>query len=266
MKTSKMVFIIGDVHGDFSALNEFINKYIRMNKTLRVYADICREAGGNFEVVILQCGDFAYFWPDCDNAGRIKNEISWLDSARVPLYWVGGNHENWDRLDALVPEDAAPEARIVEIDDGIFYCAFGATLEIAPDKIVLFAGGAESTDKIERLKLMAQGYSRIWWPQEGISENDLKRLRDVPRANWAISHTAPLGFSIGMKLAGFDFEGERDIASRRLLDKVLWKYWPERWFFGHYHKFMRGDYDGCLWEALSATRGDRFWDKVFLQY
>ena len=268
-QNAKMVFVLGDVHGDFSELNNFINKKIRLNRTLSDFAEIRSEDGLGFEVVILQCGDFAYFWPRFDSSGKIKNEVSWLPGGRVPLYWTGGNHEDWDRLDSLLPPDrSGTGGRIREIDAGIYYCGFGATLSLSPGVTVLFAGGAESSDKMYRLRKMAEGYPKIWWKQEGISEADMALLDTVSRADWVVSHTAPAAFTPGMKLSGFNvFTGDQFYEpSREFLDEILWKYHPKRWFFGHYHRFMKGETDGCQWEALSELRGDGPWDKIYLEY
>ena len=154
----KIIYIVGDLHGDFTSLNFLINQKIRLNRNLRAIAEDWKRRGDDFGVVILQCGDFAWFWPGCDSRGAIKNQISFLDGGFVPIYWCAGNHENHDKLDNLFrPGSEADRTGIVEVDHSVFYCRFGATLRIMPKINVLFAGGAESGDKDWRLGEMAKG-------------------------------------------------------------------------------------------------------------
>lgn len=238
----KLVFILGDVHGDFGRLNEFINRHVRQHAAVLALAEDCRMNGKEIAVDILQCGDFAYFWPRCNSKGLIKNMVDFLAEGRVNIYWCAGNHEDHDELDRL---EEAGAASPIEVDEGIFYCPFGSTLALSPDITVLFAGGAESIDKDYRLEKMRDGYPRIWWPQEEISETDMERLSSVPRADWVISHTAPTAFDL------FSIRKPYWSQSRKYLDVVLQKFMPKRWFFGHFHEFMKGDYDGVEWECLA---------------
>lgn len=130
MPDTKIVFILGDVHGDFALLNKFINKTIRLSRQMRAVAD-----GGKLDIAILQCGDFAWFWPQFDNTGKIKNSVDFAKDGIVPIYWCGGNHEDWDRLDGLFPDGSeAARTNMVEVDKGIIFCRFGATLELAPGR------------------------------------------------------------------------------------------------------------------------------------
>lgn len=257
MKHERYIYILGDVHGDFVALNRFINKEIRQNKSLRESVK-----GDDARVMILQCGDFAYFWPFCNSGEAIRNRIDWLPGGQVPIYWTGGNHEDWDELDRL-------GTQIMEVGKGVHYCPFGTTLEISPDVTVLFAGGAESSeyDRQDRLADMANGCEKIWWEQEGVSEADLARLADVPKADWVISHTAPASFDLASKMRGWEFGVHLNEPSRQMLDAVFRKYHPKRWFFGHFHQYAQGETDGCQWKCLANLDGYcRSRDRVYLEW
>lgn len=247
----KLVYILGDIHGEFGHLNEFINKKIRLHSAVRALAEDFRINGRELAVDILQCGDFAYFWPRCNNKGVIKNQVDFLKGGQVNLYWCAGNHEDHDELDRI---EKNGWSKPIEVDKGIFYCPFGSTLELTPEITVLFAGGAESTDKEWRLEKMRGGYPRIWWPQEEISEDDLECLAAVPRADWVISHTAP---------AAFNFYTRRKphlSISGRFLDEVLRRYRPQKWFFGHFHDHIKDEHNGTEWECLADIGGEHlFW-------
>lgn len=260
MHHGQMIFILGDIHAEFETLNIFINTTIRNNKALKDMASLLKDRGDDFQIIMLQCGDFAWFWSGYEAKGLIKNKIDWLPDGHVPIYWVGGNHEDWDALDKL-------GTGISEIDPGIFFCPFGTTLEVKPGLTILFAGGAESADKDMRLRKMEEGAPKIWWEQEGISEVDMARLSAVPRADWVISHTAPNAFDIASQLD--PVWGDRHFfePSRGKLEEVFLKYKPKRWFFGHFHQFMQGKIDGCKWECLADFASmDKCWDKVWLEW
>lgn len=248
----KLVYILGDIHGKFGSLNEFVNRRIRLHPAVRALAEDCRMKGRELAVDILQCGDFAYFWPGCSNKVVIKNHIDFLRGGRANIYWCAGNHENHDELDRI---EKTGWSKPIEVDKGIFYCPFGSTLELTPEITVLFAGGAESIDKEWRLEKMREGYPRIWWPQEEISESDMERLAAVPRVDWVVSHTAPTDFQFYMPFKpGWE-------ASRLALNEVLHRYRPKKWFFGHFHEFMKGNCNGTEWECLADIGGGNlFWE------
>lgn len=122
----KMVYFLGDVHGNMDRLNDFIETYVRRHPQVRQLAEKYEKDGESFDVIIMQCGDMAYYWPNMSNLGRIDNEVEFLSSGRVPIYWTGGNHEDWDRLDRLFPAGSAAErTNIAQVDDGVFFCRFG---------------------------------------------------------------------------------------------------------------------------------------------
>lgn len=261
MRHGRVIYVLGDVHGDFGALNRFINKEIRQNNLLRAMMLSWREEGDDLQVMILQCGDFAWFWPGLNSENGIRNQIDFLDGGLISIYWTGGNHENWDQLDRL-------GCGIAEVGAGIYYCPFASTLEISPEIVVLFAGGAESADKDWRLEEMARDGVKIWWEQEGISEADMARLAFVSRADWVISHTAPGSFDVQAHLRPTRGSvGHLQGQSRAKLEQILMTYRPKRWFFGHFHHFMRGEVDGCQWEGLSPLGGGaRAWDKIYVEW
>lgn len=97
-----------------------------------------------------------------------------------------------------------------------------------------------------RIRKMAEGYPKIWWEQDGISEADMARLADVPRVDIVISHTCPTSFSIHecINLPSGQIVHE---PSQDMLEKILLQYRPKRWFFGHFHEYAQGETDGCQW-------------------
>ena len=264
-----LVYVLGDVHADFGRLNAFISKRIRSNRAIRELAADCESKNHDFQILILQCGDFAYFWTGVDFSGAIRNQVDFLPGGRLPVYWCAGNHEDWDKLDSFV-NPRNPCAKIVEVDAGLYYCPFASTLTLAPGLTVLFAGGAESGDKDYRLaKMREKGCLKIWWEQEGISESDMARLNCVQQTQWVVSHTAPAAFNLAQSLTGsYKSNAKRDIPpSRKFLDTVLRRFRPRRWFFGHFHHGMASETDGCKWLCLDQLGGaGSFWFSEIVEY
>lgn len=255
----QIIYILGDVHGEFDKLNDFISDRIRNFYILREIALEYKKKNEPFDILIFQVGDFGYFWPGVDNRGKIYNDVDFLPRGRTRIYWCGGNHEDWDRIDALFSgkSDKLPGA---EIDQGIFYCRFGSTLHLADGKTVLFAGGAESPDRMERLKRMKLGKPKGWWKQEGISDADMARLAYAQKADIVISHTAPDKFGLTRWIGGNSFatkERQIDNASRIKLNEVFDKFKPEQWFFGHFHMRMEGKLGNCTWMGLAEIQGKK---------
>ena len=87
MKKLSGIYIVGDVHGDWAVLNNFINRK-------------------SPEAVIL-AGDVAYFWKHDPqyNKGKIKHN-------GTKIYWVPGNHENMD----IVKSSKYPPGEIYEVE------------------------------------------------------------------------------------------------------------------------------------------------------
>lgn len=63
MTENKLVYVVGDIHGAFGKLNAFINRHIRLDAKTRALSEVCEAGGRPLEIVILQCGDFGFFWP-----------------------------------------------------------------------------------------------------------------------------------------------------------------------------------------------------------
>lgn len=252
----KLVYVLGDIHGEFGALNAFINKEIRGNKRIRTLAAGLKAKGIELEVLFLQAGDFGFHWPGEDNSGAIKNTVDFLCDGHIKIYFCAGNHEDHNALDALFQDNPqANETNIAEIEPGVYFARFGATLCLTDGITVLFSGGAESCDRDGR----TEGLS--WWPQEGISDEELARLETISHADWVISHTAPNTFPLrGCFVSSKAFE-----PSRGKLEIVFERYRPKRWFFGHFHDHMTGEAYGCEYACLNHLgSGDVWYEKIEL--
>jgi len=255
----KSIIVAGDWHGFWSPVNFLINK--KNPKT------------------ILQVGDFGW-WPGFhdthmvssgeyeDISGEIigdpwqrsiarRVEKRWnqfgLKNKDTKIYFCDGNHE--DHGD-LVNERNYMKAPC-EMMPKVYYMKRGSTLKLKDGRTVLFMGGADSIDKRSR----HIGYD--WFPEELITQRDIYDLPDV-NVDIVISHTCPDELYVEMMARrAKTWDKERlqwklEDPSRVALSYVLEKYKPALWYFGHFHIFVRGEFNGTTWCCLN-TIGDTGW-------
>lgn len=223
-----MMIIMGDTHGEWGKLNSQLNKLAQKHKE---------------PIDIIICGDFGYF--------PSEKEYS-LDLLKIPdgvkLYFCPGNHEDWDKLDAI---ERNSSEKVIEIHPNVFYCTFGSVLNFE-GKNFLFCGGAESVDKQYR----TIGYD--WFPQETISESDFYKLPnpDDIKIDVVISHTCPDFLTMDMLKKILYVTSKREDVSTRFLTEIHSMYKPKWWFFGHFHHHMSFFKNGTSFECLDHLGGE----------
>lgn len=258
MPVSKDILVVGDVHGTWGPLNTLINK--------------------KKPKVVLQTGDFGW-WPKFHNTTMIHSgeydEVAdeiindpWdrVYIRRIPrkwdqfglkcqeskIYWCDGNHEDhWDLRDERNYMKAP-----CEVAPGVYYMKRGSTLELPDGRIVLFMGGADSIDK----KYRKIGFD--WFPEELITQKDVYELPDI-HVDIVISHTCPKEFKPKIEReAGWDigkYTKKFYDPSTDALSHVLSKYKPGLWYFGHFHRFIRGEHDNTKWYCLDMAPETNWW-------
>lgn len=266
MKKGQLVYIWGDIHGGFRTINRYIDSHFRRRQTHRKLIEQYDE----FEVIILQCGDFGY-WPKTDiphsyfeidnlkdDGGRyaIDTRVPYLKGGHVSIYWCDGNHDDHDALDEL--ERTNPDLPFIPTMPGVFFARFGSTLKLLDGTTVMFCGGAQSEDWADRTE------GEDWWAQECIDEHDLTYLPDAKttKVDWIISHTSPLSFALQ---GGGEHLVKNIDPSRVHLEYVRQTFRPSCWWYGHYHTYQTGVYNNCHWCCLSHPRNHkRFFEKRFI--
>lgn len=233
------LYVLGDIHADFGALNQFINK--------------------KQPDIILQCGDFGW-WPHRHGTDKITRNRRFdqysVKPGKTKVYWVDGNHENHDDLQERV---RAAKVGPVEIPvPGCFYMPRGSILTLPDGRTVLFFGGAMSTDQEGRVE------GDDWWAGEVPTQADLKQARAQVaahggRVDVVISHTGPLAFLQQLPKNKIDHDRLMD-PTVSLLDIILGEFHPKQWFFGHFHLHAKGLDHGCEWQCLSGEGlGGKWW-------
>ncbi|MDX1314236.1 MAG: metallophosphoesterase [Eudoraea sp.] len=250
----RSVLILGDLHGVWRKVNSLVAKHR--------------------PTTVLQVGDFGW-WPKLHKTTKIKTGV-WrrnLLDALAPklqapwnqyglklryskLYFCPGNHEDWVSLDEMA---TSWDPKAVEVMDNVFFMPRCSTMELPDGRRVLFMGGASSIDKSERTPYYD------WFPQEIISLEDVDALPDT-KIDIVVSHACPREFRDQMNEGSNDWrlrdswwiEKFRD-PSCDYLSRVLYKYEPKLWFFGHYHLAMSDVYNGCRWFCLNKQSSPGWW-------
>lgn len=74
--------VLGDVQGGFARLNSFINTYVRRHSAVKALAEDYANGDDEFNVIILQTGDMAFYWPCYESLGEtLKGSLGSLGRA-----------------------------------------------------------------------------------------------------------------------------------------------------------------------------------------
>jgi len=217
--SNRDIIVAGDVHGCFGRFNQFINK--------------------KHPKIVLQCGDWG-FWPRADQraAWEIGHPEPSPKVGETKVYWCDGNHEDHQCL---------LRRSTNELWKNVFYMKRGSTLGLPDGRVVMFFGGADSYDKNQR----KPGWN--WFSEEMITEQDMEDLPDV-KVDIVISHTCPMEFDVYAPIPD-----KMNDECRSYLSRLLERYKPSRWYFGHWHKYKAGEYGGCKWTGLSMLGRTDWW-------
>lgn len=212
-------FVTGDTHGELS----------------RIYNWIDRMDLNDFGINIIIAGDAGICWNK--NKKDLLQTIQFHeDNYDFHIWFIDGNHENFDILKLYEPDDCG----IVNISPHIHYLPRGTGIYIQTSdgiKSLLCCGGADSIDKYRRIPHLT------WWADEMITQKDinkcLKHKKDVDKVDYIITHCCP--YSVFKKyavylitLAGID-QGAVEHESELMLDQLAENMDCDKHFFGHYH-------------------------------
>jgi hypothetical protein len=208
-----MLYFTGDIHGGID---------IRKLSTAGLTAQSVAPTEDDFLVI---CGDFGLVWNKRQNSEE-RYWLRWLAKKPWTTLFVDGNHENFDRLNAL-PVEEWHGGLVHPVHEKVLHLMRGQAYDVCG--MSLFAmGGARSTDKAWR----KEGIS--WWPQEMPSDEDFDRAEAALDAHGrtvdvVVTHCAPTMVQYRLNRA---FEPDRMTDwLEHLRDTVSFK----RWYFGHYH-------------------------------
>ena len=227
-----MLYITGDTHGDFTALEQFAAQNTRTREDL-----------------ILICGDFGGVW---SGDKKERRRLDRLENLPCTTLFVDGNHENFDRLEKLpVAEWQGGQVHIVR--PHVLHLMRGQVFTLAGCTFFTM-GGASSHDISDgilspfdvdyqetRAAMRSSGMKfrtrhRDWWPQELPSPAEYALAREsLDRIQWkvdcVITHCAPSELQKTVFSVNFTNDSLTDF-----LEEVRQKLEFRDWFFGHYHQ------------------------------
>lgn len=184
---------------------------------------------------ILQVGDFGFVWTN--RSGDLNGELDVLSGILVKneinLYFIEGNHEDYDLLESL---GAKPDNdSMLEIVPNIWHIPRGFAWDWDGVRF-LGIGGAVSVDRGPLNPDPRR--DAYWWPQENITQRQAARACDVGKVDIVVSHDGPEfdGGFLATSLAPLAEKIDRASRSNRhAITAVVQATNPSALFHGHYH-------------------------------
>lgn len=200
-----MIYITGDIHGDFTRFKDPKLKKLGKNDALIV------------------CGDFGFIWDGSQNEKKILKKIGKL---KYNVLFVEGSHENYDLLEKYeISEWGGGLTRL--ISGNLRQLLRGQIFEIAEKTVFAFGGG--QTDDIAELE-----EGKNWWRRELPSENELSDgIENLEKAenkvDFIVTYEPPA--AIQGLLTGSADKNHINVYLGEICEKTEFK----GWYFGKLH-------------------------------
>lgn len=204
-----MIYLIGDIHGDFRELKLLLDEVPK-------------------DATVIQVGDLGV-WPF--TAPRWK--ASGIDR---DVYFIDGNHDYIPWLDADSPDPVEIWPHAIYVPRG-YHCWFPVD---GVDKHFLFLGGSKSVDRAWRKR---DGIHHGWFDKEQLSLAQAERAMGVGQVDFMITHTPPesvirQNFSPS-GLEQFDIDPLTWVDESAKMVETVWKALGEpRLICGHMHRSL----------------------------
>ena len=198
------ILLAGDTHTDVGHFAQLFN--------------IARDKSAD-NIFVL--GDFG-FWPNQTVGLTFLRRVAHLSNKNnIPVYFLAGNHEDWDELDEREMQGNFDHQGFVDVYRGIKYAPTGLRWQW-DNYDFLAVGGAYSVDRKNRVKYVS------WFPQETISDSDVENC-GTEKVGVLLSHDAPLDVDLSDRLHPGPIE------NRMQLQKIVDATNPNVLFHGHWH-------------------------------
>lgn len=224
------ILLAGDWHGNVQHMRN-------------VFARACRVEAD----IIVQLGDFGFGWDRKQFKGGnglvecafVRQCEKMVEETGIPVYWLPGNHENYDMLDYSIEGEATmnvvpwplQEDGTYECRPGVYYIPRGTVMHWG-EKTFLVCGGACSVDKKMRQPFIS------WWPQEQINDDDIAKCAEAGQVDILLTHDFPIECTIVDHHLD-PFWGEEAMANtlrgRTDVSKILAACGAKNVFHGHLH-------------------------------
>lgn len=219
----RKLLLVGDTHGNAG----WFNASVAMT-AIKTSADL-----------VLQVGDFGY-WPHDHQEPAIMAATERLFTrAGIPTWFIDGNHENHQALQAAVKDALAAAGRPdylgpTPLTESTSYLPRGSRFEFEGCSLA-FMGGAHSIDRARR----TPGFD--WFPEEYVTETELERLEPGGPADILIVHDTPSGYMIpgvdNREVRGPWLDELTSCANHRwMIRRAMEIVQPRLIVHGHYHQ------------------------------
>lgn len=218
---STKILFVGDTHFD----SIFLKSVYKHAKKLK--ADI-----------IFQVGDFGYFPADPKGMKYLDLVSSLYDEYSIPLYFLGGNHDDWNFLDLKLEEYniTYDNLSFCPILDGLIYVPNGMIWNWN-DFTFGVMGGAFSIDRKEGV------LNYDWFYQEIGNDNQFNQFLGK-KLDIFLCHDAPT--SINKLKSMFNLpsyiEQQSEHFRRKLESEIVFETAPNYVIHGHWHQFIVSKY------------------------
>ena len=198
-----MIFVTGDMHGDFSRFQNPALKKLRESDVLMV------------------CGDFGFVW---DGSPKEQKLLKKIGKRKHDTVFVEGCHDNYDLLETF-PKVAYRGGTARKISGNVYQLLRGECYDICGKKVFAFGGG-DSSDE--------QEYGRFSLAEQP-SEEDEQHGADTLRAlrgkvDIILTHEPPAMIRRFLLMDDADTS-----AIHRYFDYLARQCSFDYWFFGRYH-------------------------------
>lgn len=218
-----MIFVCGDIHGKHDIAKLTTDKW-RQGATLTK------------KDYLIVAGDFGVLWKNKEDDEERKLK-KWLELKPWTTLFIDGNHENFERLQAL-PREQKFNGIVGKVNDSIYYLKRGFVYTIN-DKKFFVMGGGDSIDKAGRV----EGLS--WWREELPNYKELrfgmKELQDNDNCvDFIITHSCPESIFELMGFSDIGYDSSEKFL-RQYFDEIVKITTFKAWYFGHFHNEYRMD-------------------------
>lgn len=203
---AKLVLFVGDAHAD-SQFMDAVYGYAR----------------GNGIDAVIQLGDFGAYCPWDHEFTDVCSTL--VADSGIPLFWIAGNHDNWDWIDEQPRDDDG----LVQ-HDGLTLIPRGTFFRLGG--LDWFAsGGSWSLDWRRRVKHVTM------WPQEMMTEAWLDTIPSQ-HVDIMISHDAPPHETLSYG----EYEYPSSASQRYITQELMKRVTPKTVLCGHHHQ--RREWEG----------------------
>ncbi len=201
-----MIYITGDMHGEFK---RFENKRLK-----RLNENDC----------LIVCGDFGFLWTNSEKEQMLRLKIG---EKRFKTLFVDGTHENFDLLNSM-PVTELYGGKAHKLNNNLYHLMRGEIYTIDGKTIFTFGGG-ESEDKEIRIE------NGTWWKDEQPTISEMEyAVQNLDRVNRKVDFIVTHRPSM-TAMALVDRRCSVSPTST-FFDELSRNVKYKRWYFGSLHK------------------------------